>query len=418
VARWFALNFPIFTFAIPSVNIILFEDEFASQLAPVAAAEPAFAVTCGAYKLAQLAGELGTVYTSVRKHLASVETETFPQRVLPKQPLVPPVLVVNARLVPSVSAIERLKAIVGAGREGVVKAGESIAAALVTSGPFQFSMENLRTLPTLEVELPLFEYPHDVLRHHLTSCRENLEHRIKAGHREVRDGLFVAENVTLGEHLVIDVKNGPVVIDHDAVIGPFCFLRGPVYIGPKARVNEHAAIKDCVSLGHNTKVGGEVEASIVEPYSNKQHHGFLGHSYVGSWVNLGAGTSNSDLKNTYGTVNMESSGRKISTGMQFVGCFIGDYVKAAINTSIFTGKTIGACSTVYGFVTTNVPSFCNYAKSFGQVTDLPAEVMIEIQRRSFARRHVTQRECDIRLIRDLYELARRERHLPDDPLAF
>jgi UDP-N-acetylglucosamine diphosphorylase / glucose-1-phosphate thymidylyltransferase / UDP-N-acetylgalactosamine diphosphorylase / glucosamine-1-phosphate N-acetyltransferase / galactosamine-1-phosphate N-acetyltransferase len=301
----------------------------------------------------------------------------------------------------------------------------------VTSGPFEFSMEKLRKLPALQVELPLFEYPHDVLRHHLASCRENLEHRIKApspqpspggrgsdaGYREVRDGLFVGENVTLGEHLVIDAKNGPVVIDHDAAIGPFCFLRGPVYVGPKARVNEHAAIKDCVSLGHNTKVGGEVEASIIEPYSNKQHHGFLGHSYVGSWVNLGAGTSNSDLKNTYGTVKMECRGQKVSTGMQFVGCFIGDYVKTAINTSIFTGKTLGTCSMVYGFVTSNVPSFCNYAKSFGQITDLPVDVMIEIQRRSFARRQVEQRPCDIQLIRDLYGLARQESALPSDPLT-
>jgi len=400
------------------VQIILFEDEIAGQLAPVAAAEPAFAVTCGSYKLAQLAGELGTVHTVVRKHLAAVEAETFPQRVLPKQALASPVLVLNARLVPSVSVIERLKAIVGAGREGLAKVGQSIAAALVTNGPFEFSMERLRKLPALEVELPLLEYPHDVLRHHLASCRENLEHRVKGGYREVRDGLFVAENVTLGEHLVIDAKNGPVVIDHDGTIGPFCFLRGPVYVGPKARVNEHAAIKDCVSLGHNTKIGGEVEASIIEPYSNKQHHGFLGHSYVGSWVNLGAGTSNSDLKNTYGTVNMECGGQKVSTGMQFVGCFIGDYVKTAINTSIFTGKTVGACSMVYGFVTGNVPSFCNYAKSFGQVTDLPADVMVEIQRRSFARRQVTQRACDIQLIRDLYELARQERQLPDEPLRF
>ena len=93
------------------------------------------------------------------------------------------------------------------------------------------------------------------------------------------------------------------------------------------------------------------------------HHGYLGHSYLGSWVNFGAGTSNSDLKNTYGPVNMEYRGRKIGTGMQFVGCFVGDYVKTAINTSIFTGKTIGVCSMVYGFVTANVPAFCNYAKT-------------------------------------------------------
>jgi glucose-1-phosphate thymidylyltransferase len=102
--------------------------------------------------------------------------------------------------------------------------------------------------------------------------------------------------------------------------------------------------------------------------------------------------------------------------MQFVGCMIGDYVKTAINTSIFTGKTIGACSMAYGFVTENVPSFCNYAKTFGQVTDLTAEVMLTIQQRMFARRQVPQRECDRQLIRDLYELAQQERTLPSEPL--
>ena len=117
-------------------------------------------------------------------------------------------------------------------------------------------------------------------------------------------------------------------------------------------------------------------ASIVEPYTNKQHHGFLGHSYLGSWINLGAGTCNSDLKNTYGTVNMEYHGRKVATGMQFIGCIMGDYAKTAINTGIFTGKTVGTCSMLYGFVTTNVPSFVNYARSFGQVTELPVEVMV------------------------------------------
>ena len=129
-----------------------------------------------------------------------------------------------------------------------------------------------------------------------------------------------------------------------------------------------AVLKDGVAIGARAKIGGEIEASIVEPLSNKQHHGFLGHSYVGSWVNLGAGTSNSDLKNTYGSVTMDYGGRRVPSGMQLVGCFIGDYAKTAVNTGIFTGKAIGVCSMAYGFVTTNVPGFTNYARSLGQVT--------------------------------------------------
>jgi glucose-1-phosphate thymidylyltransferase len=144
----------------------------------------------------------------------------------------------------------------------------------------------------------------------------------------------------------------------------------------------------------------------------------------------------------------DAAARKVFTGLQFLGCFIGDYAKTAINTSIFTGKTIGACSMVYGFVTTNVPAFANYARSFGpaaagtsgdvrstgfgiphksadprgaaagQITDLPAEVMISIQKRMFARRQVTQRQCDIQLIRDLHLMARQHERLPSEPLTF
>jgi glucose-1-phosphate thymidylyltransferase len=190
-----------------------------------------------------------------------------------------------------------------------------------------------------------------------------------------------------------------------------------VYIGPRARVAEHASIKDGVALAHTTKIGGEVEASIVEPFTNKQHHGFIGHSYLGSWINLGAGTCNSDLKNTYGQVNMEYGGRKVATGMQFIGAILGDYSKTAINTGIFTGKVIGACSMVYGFVTTNVPSFVNYARLFGQVTEAPVEVLVSTQRRMFARRGVTQRPCDIQLLHDMHRLTIAERQQSGEPLS-
>jgi glucose-1-phosphate thymidylyltransferase len=278
--------------------------------------------------------------------------------------------------------------------------------------------EVVSDLEPLEAELPLFEFPHDIVRYHPRVLPGNLERRIAAGGFTQReDGVFIAEGATLGPYVVTDTRSGPIVIDRDARIGPYCYLSGPAYIGPHARVIEHSAIKDGVALGHTTKIGGEIEASIIEPYTNKQHHGFLGHSYLGSWINLGAGTCNSDLKNTYGQVNIEYHGRKVPTGMQFVGTIVGDYSKTAINTGIFTGKTIGTCSMVYGFVTTNVPSFVNYARLFGQVSETPVEVMIATQGRMFARRQVEQRPCDIQLIRDMHELTRNERQIGGDPLA-
>ena len=176
--------------------------------------------------------------------------------------------------------------------------------------------------------LSLFQYPHDVIRENIECFEKNLAHRINTGdYQEVADNVFVGPDAHVANFVVTQSDSGPIVIDERATIGPFCFLRGPVYIGPKSRVNEHTAIKDFVSLSHTVKAGGEIEGSIIEAYSNKQHHGFLGHSYLGSWINLGAGTCNSDLKNTYGQVNMEYRDKKVATSMQFVGCIMGDYAK-------------------------------------------------------------------------------------------
>jgi glucose-1-phosphate thymidylyltransferase len=245
-----------------------------------------------------------------------------------------------------------------------------------------------------------------------------LQHRVTHGHYQPqRPDVYFGEGVKLGENVVFDSEHGPIVIDDGVKLGHFSMLRGPVYVGPNSRISEYAAIKDKVSISHTCKIGGEIEASVIEPYSNKQHHGFLGHSYLGSWINLGAGTCNSDLKNTYGEVNADYGGRKVATGMQFFGCVMGDYAKTAINTSIFTGRLIGTASMVYGFATTNVPSFVNYARSFGELGALPPEVIVSTQRRMLARRNVDQRPCDIQLIHDMYRVTQMERPagLSNDP---
>jgi glucose-1-phosphate thymidylyltransferase len=264
----------------------------------------------------------------------------------------------------------------------------------------------------------LFDHPHDIVRHHMALCRASLEHRIAHGaYTQRSDGVFVADGAKLGEHVVTDTSAGPIVIEAGATVGPFTFLRGPLLLGARCRVSEHSAIKDAVCLGHTTKIGGEIESSVIEPFTNKQHHGFIGHSYLGSWVNLGAGTCTSDLKNTYGTVKMDYGRERVDTGMQFIGAIIGDYAKTAINTGIFTGKTVGVCSMVYGFVTTNVPSFTNYARLFGQVTESPPDVLVATQGRMFARRNVPQRPCDIELIHAMYDLTRHERQMAGEPLS-
>lgn len=421
------------------MNILLFEDAAVDRLFPATTGRPAFAITCGGYRLYDLASNLvardvsgvaGAVAAVVRPHLAALVEADFPL-VKPSQAIKESTgvtLAINARLVPSMTALDRLAKLAAAGIPSVVRHGDSIAAAVLTpehcpadlpyaDGDLSPALRKL-PLPSWESDLLLFDYPHDLVRHHMALCKASLEHRIAAGsYTQLRDGVFVANGAVLGEHVVTDTAAGPIVIEAGATVGPFCFLRGPVLLGAKCRVSEHSAIKDGVCLGHTTKIGGEIEASVIEPYTNKQHHGFVGHSYLGSWVNLGAGTCNSDLKNTYGTVKMDYGRERVDTQMQFVGAVIGDYAKTAINTGIFTGKTIGVCSMVYGFVTTNVPSFTNYARLFGQVTESPADVLVATQGRMFARRSVPQRQCDIDLIHAMFELTRHERQMVGEPLS-
>lgn len=408
--------------------VLVFEDEFVPRLHPITLGRPAYAIGCGSFRLIDGLRELRRpIHAVVRSHLAELQRVDFADVSAPLDSS-QPVLAVNARVVPSATAFRRLRAMVESGNFEVVRQGGVCAAAYVPPGLALANAwltrvfeEHLRTHAVPESSggpLPLFDHPHDVIRQNMAILAENLDQRLaQGGYREAADGVFLGEGASLGPYVVSDARGGPILIGAQATVGPHSFLRGPAYIGPKSRVIEHSAIKDHVAIGHTAKIGGEVEASVVEPFTNKQHHGFLGHSYLGSWINLGAGTCNSDLKNTYGTVNMDYGGQRVATGMQFLGCIMGDYAKTAINTGIFTGKVIGACSMLYGFVTTNVPSFVNYARLFGQVTELPPDVMIPAQQRMFQRRNVVQRPCDIQLIHDMFELTREERQITGEALS-
>jgi glucose-1-phosphate thymidylyltransferase len=274
-------------------------------------------------------------------------------------------------------------------------------------------------LPLLDEDcFTTLDHQFQIVKHLEALFPANIASRIRRGSfREVKPGVFAGEGVTIPETAVFRTSRGPVVLDAGAEAGEFSYFEGPVYVGPHTRIIDRASVKECTSIGGTCKIGGEIEFSVVERYTNKQHHGFLGHSYVGSWVNLGAGTSTSDLKNTYGDVRLEYRDRRVDTGMQFLGAVIGDFAKSAINTSIFTGKIIGVSSMLYGFVGQNVPSFCNYARSFGQITECPVDQAILIQKRMFARRNIPQTSEDVELLRTVFDLTRGERLISDEPPA-
>jgi UDP-N-acetylglucosamine diphosphorylase/glucosamine-1-phosphate N-acetyltransferase len=206
----------------------------------------------------------------------------------------------------------------------------------------------------------------------------DIEREIVADYNAMRDGFTNSPDVRLheGAHLV---DPDSIQLEHNVEVRPGAVVdasHGPIYVGPNTRIESHATIygpssigpntvvvagkiEKC-SIGHTCRVGGEVEESIFQSYVNKYHAGFIGHSYVGSWVNFGAMTTNSDLKNNYSNIRVSLDGQMMDTGSIKVGSFIGDHTKFGIGTLLNTGINIGVCCNIFGgsLVTDKeVPSF-------------------------------------------------------------
>lgn len=216
-----------------------------------------------------------------------------------------------------------------------------------------------------------------------------------------RDQVHVGERVTVHPSAIIDSSQGPIYISHDVRIGAYAVIEGPTYLGPGTRIHPHAWLHGGNAAGPLCKLGGEIDGCVIDGYTNKQHAGFLGHAYVGSWVNIGAGTCNSDLKNTYGSVRVPINGTNVDSGDMFVGAFIADHAKIGINASIPTGAVIGLAATVAG--TRVLPKF---VPSFAWVTDDrvaagdPAR-LLDVAAKVMSRRDVEITDEEVELFLDL-----------------
>lgn len=174
--------------------------------------------------------------------------------------------------------------------------------------------------------------------------------------------LFIHPDAKIYPGVVFDTTPGPIVIDKNVKITPFSFLEGPLYIGADSQI-DNAKIGGGSIIGRNCRIGGEVENTIIQDFSNKHHEGFLGHSFLGSWVNMGALSTTSDLKNNYGMIEITSESGKIPTGTIKFGSLIGDFSKIGIGVMLNTGTVVDAgCNLVSNRIT-------GYKKSFTWIED-------------------------------------------------
>jgi UDP-N-acetylglucosamine diphosphorylase / glucose-1-phosphate thymidylyltransferase / UDP-N-acetylgalactosamine diphosphorylase / glucosamine-1-phosphate N-acetyltransferase / galactosamine-1-phosphate N-acetyltransferase len=160
--------------------------------------------------------------------------------------------------------------------------------------------------------------------------------------------IFMDEHVAISPSVVLDASQGSILIGSNVTIQPHSTIIGPAIICHDVLVKVGAKIFGGTTIGPVSKVGGEIENSIIQGYSNKQHDGYLGHSFIGEWCNLGAGTNTSDLRNDYGNVGVKIENKNIDTGSMFVGLMMGDHSKSAIGTQFNTGTAVGVHCNVFG----------------------------------------------------------------------
>jgi UDP-N-acetylglucosamine diphosphorylase/glucosamine-1-phosphate N-acetyltransferase len=370
------------------MRICVFEDEGAAYLEPLSLTRPVFELRCGAATLLErqlrlAAGRPAAVW--VRPHLEAVCRLTHPE--LPVNDPVPgcrvesregpapeSVTFINGRWLPPAGPWVPP----GAAEVGLVS-GEVAYVAAPAGAVSGLTLPDLvRRLPEWREGLPqrqaggrMIDYPWDLVEAHPLALEQDYLHWQARRERRGRlDGVAVigpperavVDPLARVEPLAaLDTTRGPVLIDRGAVVQAFSRVEGPCYVGPGTQLLG-ARVRGA-SFGPECRVGGEVEASLLHGHTNKAHEGFLGHAYLGEWINLGAGTTNSDLRNDYAPVSVYLRGKRVETGLLKAGLFMGDHTKTSIGTLFNTGTVVGPFGMLVasGSLAPKVlPPFCEY----------------------------------------------------------
>jgi UDP-N-acetylglucosamine diphosphorylase/glucosamine-1-phosphate N-acetyltransferase len=220
--------------------------------------------------------------------------------------------------------------------------------------------------------------------------------------------VYVEETSIIDQGTVLDASAGGIYIGpHSSVYQSS--IHGPVHIGEYNKVRPYSIITNSY-IGNNCRLAGEIDSSIILDHTNKSHLGYLGHSYVGEWVNLGANTVTSDLKMTYGAVSMKVGDEKKDTKTIKLGSFFGDMSKTSIGTNIYCGLKIGISSHVYGNIFDDVPSYVIYGQGIGsENAEMNISSSIKFQKRMMARRNEGMSLEYEKMMRTLFEMTINER---------
>jgi UDP-N-acetylglucosamine diphosphorylase/glucosamine-1-phosphate N-acetyltransferase len=257
---------------------------------------------------------------------------------------------------------------------GRLKNGEFIAADGSAGVVFRFTHDEIKEKHKIKVtraitikdEIKTIQYPWDIFQLNDWAIRQDFElltakkrsQRISKTNTVIKPSQIFIEKGAKVEHSILNASTGPIYIGKNAEVMEGCLIRGPFAMGEGACLKMGAKVYGATTLGPYSVAGGEIKNSVLFGYSNKAHDGYLGDSVIGEWCNMGAGTTNSNLKNNASEVKIWTPKGQLSAGMK-CGVMMGDYSRTAVNTTINTGTVIGVCCNVFGTGLTPkyIPSF-------------------------------------------------------------
>jgi len=414
-------------------RLIIFEDNTFANFFPLTLSRPIFELRCGAFSLwEKIAGKFpgydiafacrdelaGLVEAGNGKTVNSLEYNEGDRLVF-----------VNGRLRLGDKLATELKTCT---RNQMFNQDKVNAAIVITSGLKNVPGETLRftgeeaasalgtEVDMVEGEFEFYSYLWDLVNYNANeigvdylSMADNIDFgrmiddaKIDSSARILsKENLYIAPGAEIAACAVIDNRHGPVIIDSEARVGPLSYIEGPCYVGKGSQIFR-GNIREGCSFGPVCRVGGEVEESIFQGFTNKYHDGFVGHAYLGSWVNLGAMTTNSDLKNNYKNITVSLNGELIDTGSNKIGSYIGDHSKTGIGTLLNTGISIGFSCNIYGgnLVTSREVESFSWGDEKGYDV-YRVDKAIEVARMVMSRREVEFTSHDEKLFQMIYEKA-------------
>jgi len=348
------------------MNYIIFEDINSNHLKPFSLNHASFEMRCGMYnnieRIFNILCPEDKLYVIVRDEIEDITRERFPRLVInPK--IIPSGLMLNGATIWNQDLINEIE---------IDKSYSCNGSLIAINRSVSTNLEEFNKLlkdsiqVTLDINVIHINYIWDLI-FNISEILENDFNIVNLNslgtkdfpvnnskiHSSVvinnRTNIFISNDAVIGAGVVLDATEGPILIDQSVKIDIGALIKGPIYIGKKTIINPGSKLRGNISIGPTCKIGGEVEDVVIQGYTNKQHDGYLGHSFLGEWINLGANTNNSDLKNNYNNIRMKiSQDLEVNTLKQFLGSCIGDYTRTGISTMLNSGTFIGLGANIFG----------------------------------------------------------------------